>query len=364
MEQRMNYKDYVSDASLTFGLLDRSGGDTFAENRDLMLQLSHFYKKMKSDQRNAASIYQPGGEWAVYVEERREFYDCLLTGDLEGVYKKLKYFWRNELGPIVSNYAYYPDLASKNSAKIDRFISLMSRDYVIWRSIHENESFDVLSVPDIGNPWGYAIENNLIIPQAFRFHNHAKQISNILSDIETPIWAEIGGGYGGTAFYYFRNNYAPKLTYLDFDLPETLVIAAYYLITALPDKKIWLYDGRASLTNAAMAKYDIVLMPNFAIEYMEDEAVDLFLNAFSLSEMTFPILSNYISHIQRTLTGYFLHNNMDKKGIVNRGFERTPCSHYPIDPERLKLLYKKHDMFQGYEGDYRECLYQRTKKKL
>lgn len=356
------YKKYISKEALAFGLQERGEKERFKEKKEIVSMVCRFYRKLKEDQTDAPEIYQPGGEWAVYVNERKEFYSMLLNEDTEGVYNKLKNFWRNELAPIVSNYAYYSDLACNNSAKIERFISLMSRDYVIWRSLYENEPLDVLSVPDVGNPWGYSIENNLIIPQAFRFHNHAKQISNILSDIETPIWAEIGGGYGGTAFYYLRNNYAPKLTYLDFDLPETLVLAAYYLMSALPDKKIWLYDGKTSLTAAAIAEYDVVLMPNYAIEYLEEGVVDLFLNAFSLSEMTLPILSNYIGHIQRTVSGYFLHNNMDKKGIVNRGFERTPCSQYPIDPAKLKLLYKKHDMFQGYEGDYRECLYQRTKE--
>lgn len=358
----MNYKDYIRKSSLIFGLKDRPNGGSFEENKEAILRLCHFYKKMKADQVDASTIYLPDGEWSVYINERKALYDCLLTDDLAGAYDKLKHFWRNELGPIVSNYAYYSDLVGNNKSKTNRFLSLMCRDYVIWQSLYVNESLTALGVPNIGNPWGYSIEDKLIIPQAFRFHNHAKQIANILSDVETPIWAEIGGGYGGTVFYYFRNNYTPKLSYLDFDLPETLVLAAYYLMNALPDKKIWLYNGKSQLTVTAITKYDIVLMPNYAIEYLGDETVNIFLNAFSLSEITLPILKNYINQIQRTVSGYFLHNNMDKKGIVNRGFERIPCSQYPIDPSKLKLLYKKHDMFQGYEGDYRECLYQKTKK--
>lgn len=358
----MDYKSFISYESLLLGLQERQERESFEERKNAILELCHFYQTMKKDQLNATKIYLPGGEWEVYLNKRKEFYKYLLSEDLVGAHKKLKDFWRNELGPIVSNYAYYADLASNNKTKIERFTSLMSRDYVIWRSLCPNENLDVLSVPNVGNPWGYAIDNKLIIPQAFRFHNHSKQISSILSDIEKPIWAEIGGGYGGTAFYYFKNIYEPKLTYINFDLPETLILSAYYLMCALPDKKIWLYNGQCSLNRENLSKYDIVLMPNYAIEYLEDNSIDLFLNAFSFSEMTSSILEKYISHLQRVTSGYFLHNNMDRKGIINRGYERIPCSEYPIDARKLKQLYNKHDVFQGYEGDYRECLYQRTKK--
>lgn len=355
------YKKYISTEALDFGLKERREEKSFKEVKEIVSRVCKFYIKLKKDQKEVRGIYQPGGEWAVYVNERKEFYDLLLDENLEGVYEKLRNFWRNELGPIASNYAYYPDLAADNKQKVERFTTLMSRDYVIWQSLYGWESFDSLNVPNTGNPWGYSIEGKLVIPQAFRFHNHAKQISGILSDVKNPVWAEIGGGYGGTPFYYFNNALKPRLTYVDFDLPETLVIAAYYLLSSLPDRNILLYDGVISLTKANLLKYDVVLMPNYALEYLEDNSIDLFLNAFSFSEMTMPILQNYFQHLQRTLSGYFLHNNMDKKGVVNRAHERIPCSDYPIDPAKLKLLYKKHDLFQGYEGDYRECLYQKIK---
>jgi hypothetical protein len=53
----------------------------------------------------------------------------------------------------------------------------------------------------------------------------------------------------------------------------------------------------------------------------------------------------------------FLHNNMDRRGVVNRGHERIPASEYPIDPTIWKRVYRRFDLFHGHEGDYREFLY-------
>jgi hypothetical protein len=100
------------------------------------------------------------------------------------------------------------------------------------------------------------------------------------------------------------------------------------------------------------------MLPN-----LPDNSVDLFLNTFSLSEMPFEVIAEYIRNIERTCRGYFLYNNMDREGVLNRGHERVPCSKYPIPTEHFKQLYKRYDTFQrlhsGRDGDYREVLLQK-----
>jgi putative sugar O-methyltransferase len=355
----LNYQEFIDDKALEFGL--KECPEIIESNKylDIIKQIIALYKLIKKEQKDISKIYFPDGEWQVYINERFDLYDSLLNNNIEEVYNIFKNFWRNKLGPIVSQYAYFSDLTNGSEEKKERFKKLMSRDYTIWQALYLNEKLENLSVPRIGNPWGYSINNYLIIPQAFRFHNHCKQISNILIDYQKSVWAELGGGYGGTCYYYFKNNPNTNVTYINFDLPETLVIAAYYLLRTLPERKILLYYSKTPITRKFIEQYDIILMPNYAIEELENNSVDLFLNAFSLSEMPYNVISNYISHIERVTSGYFLHNNMDRKGIVNRGFERIPCSDYPINSKKFKLLYKKFDLFQGYEGDYREYLYQK-----
>ena len=107
----------------------------------------------------------------------------------------------------------------------------------------------------------------------------------------------------------------------------------------------------------------MLLCPNWEIRSLPAAIVDVFLNTFSLSEMPLEVIREYVSNIERSCRGYFLYNNMDREGVVNRGHERVPCSQYPISPNKFKTLYKRYDLFQelhsGRDGDYREVLLQR-----
>lgn len=320
--------------------------------------LADFYRLLKLKQSNLPEVYQPGGEWKVYIETRQPLYQLLLDGRLEEATEIFRNFWRNELGPIVSQYAYYSDIADGDIAKARRFVDCMTRDMAIWRGLHQADPSE-LSVPAVGNPWGYIHEGVLITPQALRFHNHALQIGQMLSGEAAPLMAEIGGGYGG--MYYYLSKLAKQVRYVNFDLPETLVIAAYYLLKIFPNKKMLLYDGRAKLTRSVLTSYDICLMPNFALPDLESDSCDIFYNTFSLSEMPYTTIEEYIRQIERVTRGYFLHNNVDREGVVNRGHPRTPCSRYPIRPSLFKTLYKKYDLYQQSAGDYREVLYQRVR---
>jgi hypothetical protein len=56
---------------------------------------------------------------------------------------------------------------------------------------------------------------------------------------QEKIVVELGGGFGGLAYYLIRDN--PQVTYLDFDLPEATALASYYLMRSLPSLSIQLY---------------------------------------------------------------------------------------------------------------------------
>jgi putative sugar O-methyltransferase len=231
---------------------------------------------------------------------------------------------------------------------------------MIWRNL-DNLPTDVLGIPQIGNPWGYVIDDTLIAPKALRYHLLASQIRGLVSNFDHPVIAEIGAGYGGTAYYLLRGN--ERLTYIDFDLPEVLTIAAYYLKRSLPHRRIMLWDADSDLGSEQINDFDVVLMPNWMLSSLPPNSVDVFLNTFSLSEMPFDTIKHYINQIERTCRNYFLYNNMDRHGVMNRGFERVPCSRYPMTPGVFKQMYKRYDMFQrlhsGRDGDYREVLLQK-----
>lgn len=346
----------VSEEALTRGLAARPDCISGDDHRVIVERVSRLFQAMKRDQPSAPALYQPGGEWAHYLTERQEFYDRLQNGDVDFCESRLKNFWRNELGPIVKEYAKYEQLVGNESEYVDRFESNVTRNYLIWKEIHEGQ-VEMLNTPMVGNPWGYEIDGRLVVPKATRFHALSQQLKGLTQDVTSPLIAEIGGGYAGVAYYFLRDQ--TDATYVDFDLPETLVIAAYYLLCTHHDREIFLYGEGETPRGEALKNYAAVLLPNFELPNLADNCVDVFFNSFSFSEVPLDSLTEYMAQVQRVVKTYFLHNNMDRRGVLNRGFERIPASEYPIDNSAFKRLYKQFDLFHGREGDYREFLYQK-----
>ena len=341
---------------LRLGLADRADQISAPAHAEIVHRVIGMYQAAKRDQRAAARPYQPAGEWASYIAERGEFYEAMERGDEAVCGRKLRNFWRNELGPIVKEYAKFEQLAEGRDDSIQRFTRGVMRNYSIWRNLFDGRPAD-LQVPAVGNPWGCMIDAHLVVPKATRFHALASQISDLTRPAAHPVVVEIGGGYAGAAYYLLRDR--PALTYIDLDLPETLVLAAYYLLSCFPERPILLY-GEAPLPEAERLKnYAAVLLPNFELPKLTDRCADVFFNSFSFSEMPYETLKEYLHQVQRIVNRYFLHNNMDRVGVVNRGFERIPASAYPLLDNSWLRLYKRFDLFHGSEGDYREFLYER-----
>jgi len=358
----MNFSDRfdkinIKSISLSVGMKNR-----FEKNKDkkqILSRISKMYQKLKQDDKKVDELYSAGGEWKRYIAERQSFYDSLLEGDIEEAYKTLSNFWRNSLSPIVKEYAKYDQIVNNEIEFVDRFVSRVSKNYLIWRELY-NQGVEKLRVPDIGNQWGIEIDGELVVPKATRYHAHCQQIKNLTKDISSPVVAEIGAGYCGLAYYLLKE--IPGMVYIDFDLPETLVIGAYYIMSAFPNKEVLLYGEYDSLQDVDLNDYDCLFLPNFEMPNFPNQTVDVFYNSFSLSEMPKPTSTEYIKCIEKICKLYFLHNNMDRKGVINRGFERTPASEYRINNEAFKLIYKQFDLFHGHEGDYKEFLYRRISK--
>jgi putative sugar O-methyltransferase len=352
------YGQWTADENLTLGLADRPDAAVDAKQLALVKKLCKQYQVLKREQEKQTGPYQVAGEWREYTRSRQAYYDAWLNEDVPAAASNFKNFWRNGLS-IVQEYATFDDLQAKPESRA-RFIDRLAYSYMVWKNLL-GADLEELAVPAIGNPWGYFIDDTLVAPKAFRYHVLAKQIGEIVRDQKRPVVAEIGAGYGGAAYFLLRDN--PNLTYIDYDLPEVQMLAAYYLSTAFPKRKILFYEPSMKLSASTLKQYSIIFMPPWMLPKTPAGSVDLFYNTFSLSEMAFPTIKEYIAQIGRCCRGYFLHNNMDRQGVVQLGHERTPCSKYPIDPKQFKRLYKRYDLFQrrhaGKNGDYREELFQR-----
>lgn len=119
---------------------------------------------------------------------------------------------------------------------------------------------------------------------------------------EREVILDIGTGFGGTA--RLLSYYRPNSTQILVDLPETLMLTAYYLKYNFPDKKIALLEDVVSNLdnfNNFILDYDFVIVPPFILNYIEKESIDLVINSASLAFMSEVYLNYYLEHIDRTL---------------------------------------------------------------
>ena len=170
---------------------------------------------------------------------------------------------------------------------------------------------------------------------------YARRSNAMLADVTDAVVAEIGSGFGGLFYYLLKEN--PKAICLDFDLPEVLVMAQYFLMMAYPQKRFLLFGEPGSqgrLTAKTMQAFEIILMPNFKLVDLDDDTVDLFLNFHSLSEMEPVTIGEYIRQIARVSGGFFFHENSQVARQIGYGKLEVPVEKYPLSPQDFKLLYK------------------------
>jgi hypothetical protein len=342
------------DLSLERGLAPRRSAVDEAAHDAAVDRVIAMFQACAAAREHADPVFLPGGEWKAYIDERRTLYDAMLAGDRQTTSELLRTFWRNELGAIVKEYARFDQLESREEPSTSRFTERVARNYLIWRRFVGGAPSQ-LAIPNVGATWGLEIDGDLITPKACRFHALATQTRELLRSRDASTVVELGGGFGGFAHFLLRDS--ETVSYVNVDLPETLALAAYWLILSLPERRVTLF-GEPTWENA-IAEPGATLLPNFAITRVPTASGGVFLNTFSLSEMPPDALARNCAEIERITSGFFLHHNVDRPGVVSRGSERTPASRFPIDPDRFALIATNADLFHAHDGDYREFLYAR-----
>ncbi|MBI9052047.1 MAG: putative sugar O-methyltransferase [Anaerolineaceae bacterium] len=353
----------VSLDDLSSGLqdqIDTSLNDAY--KRSVINRIIQSYQKAKHDQLSVQSVYRPGHKWAPQISKKRNLYiDALNHGDVERLLSLLNNFYRNNGVISIIKYELYYYLTNRplqaNFAQ-KKFLYNMIKDIEVWKSEFPDISSSELEVPPIGNPYGYVFENTLVTAASCPAYYYAHKSHQLTRHIDHPIVCEIGGGIG--LFAYFLARKISNLTYIGFDLPEILVIAQFFLMNAFPDKKFLLYGESGSIDQEKnVQEFDFILLPNFSLPELPSNAVDLFVNFHSLSEMDYATVEEYIVQIMRTTKGYFFHENSEIKQEIGYGNKEVPAIQFPINLQLFKLNYRTKAIWR--EIRYWEYLYQRIK---
>lgn len=228
----------------------------------------------------------------------------------------------------------------------------------LWKWFYgDRKPISCLSYPSYGNQSGAYINNVFVGIGSFFNEIYGSLLSELISAVKRPVIADLGVGYGRLAFFTLRA--IKDFTFIDFDLPETLCLAAYYLMKVYPDKKTLLY-GEANYSPAIHGKYDLIFMPSYEICKIGSSTVDLFINKNSLGEMTKDAANNYIRYITQA-TKYFFHMNHDITPNSYSDGDFGMLSHeYPVPSDQFTLLFRYPDigqlLRQGWV-DFREDIF-------
>jgi putative sugar O-methyltransferase len=205
-----------------------------------------------------------------------------------------------------------------------------------WRAqTGERYPVSALESPDVGKPFGVWVDGSFVVARAEYHHACACRTSHFTSADGTVV--EIGGGYGGMAYHLLRAR--TGIRYIDFDVPETLALAAYYLGNALPERKLVLCGEEEGALNGIEAGA-IALLPPWRMACMPDKSADVTFSAHLLCDLAPVARERYLMEIARFTKGYLVNCGREDDGAAeafDRHFHlterrRTVWRHYR-DPE-------------------------------
>jgi hypothetical protein len=296
--------------------IDDSGDDT-----ELLERICTAYIRTVKQQQSAAETYD-ATEWWQQVRQRSlaPVIQALLTRDVVSLRRMYRNFFRDpcSTGLLTAPYGMSKAFFRKNIKDIHRqfYLSLVLHRLDYWMG-QTGGMFTLRDLvgPDIGNPFGVQIEGMHIRVGAEYAHYCAHRLDHLLGS-EVGTIAEIGGGFGGMAYYLLRNR--SRVTYLDFDVPESIALTSYYLLRAFPQLKFLLY-GEEKLTKEAIARVNVVLMPVFELAAMPSMSVDVTFSSHAMSDISSEALVEYLNDIDRVTRSCFLHigNKRASESISN-----------------------------------------------
>ncbi len=245
-----------------------------------------------------------------WTELRKEFQGIFLEN--QGLNKKSIQNFRND---IESKSAILKDQNVAISKKNSKFTNMINATLLACLYHKYSEIINLNTLRAVSD--SYAGNNSCVIYRGQRLNHRILRYSYYISQLKNKLdfkqdekitICDIGGGFGGL-LRLLKNTYLNSTCIL-VELPETCLLASYFLKKNFPDSKILLYSDFNKDVN--YKDYDIVILPQNMIKNFEDKSIDLVLNTSSLSEMKNETQDFYLSQIERVTKKYFYSVNRHK----------------------------------------------------
>ena len=152
------------------------------------------------------------------------------------------------------------------------------------------------------------------------------------------VFCEVGAGYGRLADVVLSA--MPNAKYLIFDLPESLVLAQYYLTERHPKRRAALYPESAeALASAeALKSFDLVFGVPELLKALPKSSVDVFINVYSFMEMSREQIDAYFALIAgREMGALFLKQHEREVNLLDKSLNSRDA--YPV-PSNWARLYE------------------------
>lgn len=320
------------------------------DDRLLLDRICTAYIKSTERQRASSPAFRPTPWWR-RISERSlgPVVRALSTRDIDALRSMYRNFFRDPCStglvglPVDMQECYFGNHIGAFYREL--FLGDALHRVDLWQSwTGNNFPLTALAAPDIGNPYGILIDGVLIRIAAEYQHFYAQEIARLLGPSKTGTVMEIGGGFGGTAYYLIRD--CPGVKYIDFDLPETIALASYYLLKSFPKLRVTLYGE-------APGASDIVLMPSCELPRMAESSADVSFISNVLRDMSIPAASEYIDHIIRITRSHILNIDCSTTGrLLSEQLHRQS--------EQFKLSRKRRVFWnsaRALHSDELECLF-------
>jgi len=174
--------------------------------------------------------------------------------------------------------------------------------------------------PDVGAPYGFRFGSRLITMES---PEHLYAAYRIRSAIRTFLPSrmstrlnivEIGGGFGGTAYWLFQCSALNISSYVVIDLALTNVLQGYFLAKSLGEKRVAFYGEQApDIGNSSYLR----ILPTFSLSVLPERDTDILINQNSMPEIPEPEVTRYLEWARRNLRGIFYSYNQEAYSPVD-----------------------------------------------
>ncbi|MDA2932775.1 putative sugar O-methyltransferase [Acidobacteria bacterium AH-259-D05] len=304
------------------------------------------------------AIYQPGKMWTNILNAVSTFNKWQSLNDDRILFDALYAFYRTDLILAHSGDFYIWDF-HKGTLDLRMQVYMLIKRYkeeFLRNKLQVNPNS--ISTTDVGQNIYVEYKNQKLTFKILRsaYYLDRMKTFNLINQTDV-ILGELGCGAGELAI--LTKKMLPDCTYVCFDLPQPLFVSSYNVLMTFPHLKIGLFDdikNPEKITKEEIQKYDLLMLPNWCIECLERDSIDLFINIGSLSEMDLPIIENYLNMIEKSCRGYFYTVNRNI-AVPEWGANDIPLDNFPFS-ENTKLVYKNYDIasdiFHGrYGRDYK-----------